>query len=48
MNTERLKNYGTKLILELLEKYEKKKGLKKVQIALNEMGKCPVSVGYTI
>jgi len=39
MNTERLKNYGTRLILELLEKYEKKKGLKRVQTALNEMGK---------
>lgn len=39
MNTQRLKNYGTRVILELLEKYEGKKGLKKVQRALNSMGK---------
>lgn len=39
MNTQKLKNYGTRIILELLEKYEGKEGLKKVQIALNTMGK---------
>jgi len=39
MNTEQLKNYGTRLILELLDEHEGKDGLKKVQRALNSMGK---------
>ena len=39
MNTQRLKNYGTRFILELLKEHEGKEGLKKVQIALNSMGK---------
>jgi len=39
MNISKLKNSGTKLILELLNKHEGKKGLMKVQRALERMGK---------
>lgn len=38
-NTSKLKNPGTRVIISLLEKYEGKEGLKKVQRALNSMGK---------
>lgn len=39
MNISKLKNSGTKVILRLLEIHEGKEGLKKVQEALNRLGK---------
>ena len=39
MNLSILKNPGTRVILELLHKYEGKEGFKKVQKALNNIGK---------
>jgi len=38
-NVSKLKNPGTRVIIKLLEKYEGKEGLKKVQKALNNIGK---------